>query len=74
MNRFDFFFIFLSSTWLIACFLALFDCSKQVKRTNRILVLLGVTNTGQKKDETEKTKAETEKKTTDSKNSFFINN
>jgi len=31
-----------------------------------------VTNTAQRKDETEKTEAETEKKTTDSK-SFFVN-
>lgn len=62
-----------SSTRLIARLLALLDCSKPVECTNRILVLSGVTNTEQKKDETERTEAETEKKTTDSK-SFFVNN
>ena len=71
INRFDFLSVEFSSTRLIAGSRALFGCSKQVKCTNRILFLSGLANTAQRKDETEKTEAETERKTTDGK-SFFV--
>lgn len=65
-------FLHLANLPLLLVYLPYLAFLNKVTCTNRILIFAGVTDIEQKKDETEKTEAETEKKTTDSK-CFFVN-